>query len=171
MRIVGGKFRGIRLKIPKAFRGRPTTDFAKEGLFNVLNNLVEYEDLKILDLFSGTGSISYEFTSRGSSHIMAIDKSIVHCNYINKMFREFESEKSHCYKKDAYHFIISTEQTFDLIFADPPFDDPDLTKLPNLIFEEKILNPNGIFILEHGERIGFGQHPNFMKEKKYGHDL
>ena len=169
MRIIGGEFKGKRYTIPKSFKGRPTTDFAKEGLFNVLSNIIDFEKVSICDLFAGTGAISYEFISRGAERIMAIDKSIVHCNFVNKMFSELKAVKCHCYKKDSFNYISNTENSYDLIFADPPFDAPRLAELPKLIFESDILNEDGIFILEHSRDHNFMDHPNFYQQKKYGH--
>lgn len=169
MRIIGGQFKSKKITIPKAFNGRPTTDFAREGLFNVLQNQIEFEDVKFLDLFAGSGMISYEFVSRGSSHITSIDTSIVHCNFINKTFRELNAVKSHCYKKDALHYIRTTEENYDLIFADPPFDLEVLDQIPDLVFDNEVLNEDGMFVLEHSDKHNFSSHEHFIKEKKYGH--
>lgn len=169
MRIVGGELRGRRYSPPKSFNGRPTTDFAKEGLMNILQNHLEFDGLSFLDLFSGTGAISYEFLSRGTEDIIAIDASIVHVNYVNKMFREFDAKKARCIKKDSFQFLLKTELTFDVIFADPPFDLDRLADIPQLVFDQGVLNEDGLLILEHSKEHLFDQHPNFVKEKKYGH--
>ena len=130
---------------PQGYKARPTTDFAKEGLFNILNNEYEMEGLKVLDLFGGTGAISYEFASRGASMVYCVEMLPLHAN-----------------------FIKSQAAKFDIIFADPPYALEDLATLPDKVFSRDILHPGAYFILEHPEEHNFESHPMFVKEKKYG---
>ena len=169
MRVVGGELRGRRFSPPKSFNGRPTTDFAKEGLMNILQNKLDFEGLAFLDAFSGTGAISYEFLSRGTEDITALDSSIVHVNFVNKMFREFGATQARCIKKDSFNFFMQTDRQYDVIFADPPFDLDRLQDIPDIIFKQQILAEDGLLIVEHSKENSFTQHPNFIKEKKYGH--
>ena len=169
MRIIGGKFRGKRISPPKSFRGRPTTDFGKEGLFNTLQNLVDFDALEALDLFAGTGSISYEFLSRGTENLTAVDKSPVHCNFINNNFKDLGFKRARAIKKDAFLFIQNSEMEFNLIFADPPFDHPEIKNLPDLILESGILMDGGIVIIEHPQEVSFDHHPRLFNSKRYGH--
>ncbi len=169
MRIISGNFRAKRIHVPKKFNGRPTTDFAKESLFNILNNRIDYESVNFLDLFAGTGAISYEFVSRGCLEVRAVDSSIVHTNFINAMFRELKAPYARCLKKDAFMYIANSSETFDVIFADPPYDLTDLDTLPDLIFRDQLLKKDGIFILEHDKEYNFSRHPFFLESRKYGH--
>lgn len=169
MRIIGGQFRGKRIAPPKSFRGRPTTDFAKEGLFNTLSNLVDFDALEVLDLFAGTGSISYEFFSRGAIRVTAVDQSPVHCNFINSVFKDLNAKGARAIKKDAFLFIENSEMEFNFVFADPPFDHPRISELPDLILNAGILDKVGILVLEHPPEINFNDHPRLFNFKKYGH--
>lgn len=169
MRIISGDFRAKRIKVPKKFEGRPTTDFAKESLFNILNNRIDFEDVKFLDLFAGTGAISYEFVSRGCPEVRAVESSIVHTNFINATFRELKAPSARCIKKDAFLYIANSSETFDVIFADPPFDMEGVSSLPDLIFRDQLLEKEGLFILEHDKEYNFSRHPLFIESRKYGH--
>ena len=169
MRIIGGSFKGKRIQPPKSFRGRPTTDFAKEGLFNTLQNLVDIDEIKVLDLFSGTGSISYEFVSRGCQDITVVDQSPVHCNFIRKSLDELDAKRAYCIRKDVFQFLMNSTEKFDLIFADPPFDLQRLADLPDLVLNNDLLEDDGIFILEHSSDNDFSSHPKLFNQKKYGH--
>jgi 16S rRNA (guanine966-N2)-methyltransferase len=152
MRIIAGSLKGRSIDVPKNFKGRPTTDFAREGLFNVLNNRVNWNQTKVLDLFAGTGAFSLECFSRGSDTILAVDLQPLHTRFI---------------KQDVFKWIPTCSETFDLIFADPPYDLPGLTKLPRLILEKGLLNPEGVLIVEHGKRTDLSQIQGFMFEKTY----
>lgn len=168
MRIIGGKFGKRRIKTPANLRLRPTTDQAKEALFNILNNRFYFDEINILDLFSGTGSISYEFVSRGASSVTCVENNLVHFKFITSVKSDFEMEQFFPIKTDVFKFLeINTEQ-FDLIFADPPFDLPNLEDIPNHIFEKDHLNEEGVFILEHPDKYNFSKHPNFQELRKYG---
>lgn len=168
MRIISGEFRGRNILVPKGFKARPTTDFAKESLFNILMNLVDFESIKVLDLFAGTGSISYEFLSRGCCDLMAVEKSAKTVEFIRKTFKQLAPGKALIKKGDALNYIQSTTESFDLIFADPPYDLDYLALIPDKVIKSDVLKQDGIFVLEHGKNHLFEEHPNFTQHRKYG---
>jgi 16S rRNA (guanine966-N2)-methyltransferase len=169
MRIIGGKLRGLRLNPPKNLPVRPTTDLAKEALFNILQNQMEFEGIKVLDLFCGTGNISLEFASREAEKVIAVDRSI-HCiNYVKDTTRQHRLDQIKTYKADVFKFLeIETEQ-FDLIFADPPYDLNRIPELPKVIFEKGLLLPGGLLIVEHQSLQNLSNHAAFVEQRKYGH--
>lgn len=167
MRIIGGRLKGRIIHPPRNFRARPTTDMAKEGLFNILANRYDFEDIKVLDLFAGSGSISIEFASRGCEKVTCIEKDYFHCQFIRKTNAEYDLNITVIHE-DSFRFIGKCTQTFDLIFADPPYDLRDLGLLPEKIFESNLLNPEGIFILEHPKIMNFSVDSRFMEQRKYG---
>ena len=168
MRIISGIFRGRQIRPPGNFKARPTTDFAKESLFNILIHQFSIEDLDVLDLFSGTGSISYEFASRGARSVLAIEMAPMHFKFIQETCRSMEMEQVTVIRADAFRYLKKPTQAFDFIFADPPFDHPGLPELPDLIFSTEILNKQGVFILEHPGSYSFTAHPRFLQHRKYG---
>jgi len=169
MRIISGKFRRKTIFPPKNFRARPTTDMAKESLFNVIENLVDIEAIKVLDLFSGTGSITYEFASRGCSNITCVELNYTHYSFIKKCVQELKIEDQvTVVKSNTFVFIKHIKQQYDLIFADPPYDLEALDTIPGEIFSNGLLKPGGILIFEHSEKHNFSHHPNFTEHKKYG---
>jgi len=168
MRIVSGKFKGRRIQPPTNITARPTTDFAKEGIFNVLNNRVDFEELNVLDLFAGTGAISIEFASRGSQSITCVEMSNPHANFIRKVCKDLDIDSINLVQGDVFKFLKSCHTKFDLIFADPPYELPTLKTLPDLIFEKELLKEEGIFVLEHPSRISFEVHPRFTEHRNYG---
>lgn len=168
MRIISGIFRGKHIRPPGNFKARPTTDFAKESLFNILIHQFSIEDLDVLDLFSGTGSISYEFASRGARSVLAIEMAPMHFKFIQETCRSMEMEQVSVIRADAFRYLKKPTQSFDFIFADPPFDHPGLVELPDLIFNTNILNKNGVFILEHPGSYSFTAHSRFLQHRKYG---
>lgn len=168
MRIISGQYKGKHIRPPKGFKARPTTDFAKESLFNILMNQVDLDDLDVLDLFAGTGSISYEFMSRGARSVTAVEKDPIHFRFIRKTKDELGMELLHLVRGDAFRFIRKPLQSFDLIFADPPYDHVQLDSLPDLIFEGPLLSHDGLFILEHPASSSFNAHPRFAEFRKYG---
>lgn len=169
MRIIGGSLKGLRLNPPKNLPVRPTTDLAKEALFNILQNQIEFEDIKVLDLFSGTGNISMEFASRGASQVISVDRSI-HCvNYLKDISRQHKLEQIKAYKEDVFKYLqIETEQ-YDLIFADPPYDLNRIPEISKIVFERGILAPDGLLIVEHQSMQNLNNHPAFVDQRKYGH--
>ena len=169
MRIIGGIFKGRILDPGKNFRARPTTDFAKENLFNILSNRYDFENKIILDLFSGTGSISFEFASRGSQDVTCVESDYVHFRFICSVMDKLGLKKHvKPLKKDVFTFIQKIGRKFDIIFADPPYDLKRLTELPDLIMGGNLLNKEGLFILEHGKRNDFSWHLNFNEKRVYG---
>ena len=138
MRIISGKYGRRRFDVPSSFSARPTTDFAKENLFNVLSNLVDFEGLEALDLFAGTGSISFELLSRGCKNVTSIEKNNAHAAFISKVAKELKDENMRLIKGDAFRFLKSTEaESFDFIFADPPYALKELPDVPGIVFERK----------------------------------
>jgi 16S rRNA (guanine966-N2)-methyltransferase len=170
MRIIGGIYRGRRFNPPPIFKARPTTDFAKESLFNLINNRLDLEGAKVLDLFAGTGSISFEFMSRGCTDIFSIDISPKYLAFIKKIADEInpQSKLVRTIKADALKFLKKNELDFDLIFADPPYDLPGLEKIPDLIYENQSLKKDCVVIIEHSSKNIFSKHPHFEEHRKYG---
>jgi 16S rRNA (guanine966-N2)-methyltransferase len=170
MRIVSGSLKGRRFSPPPSFRARPTTDMAKENLFNVLNNTLDFESTVVLDLFSGTGSISYEFASRGCPSVTSVEKDFHHYSFIRKCIEELELSKSvKPLKADVFTYLSRLKgETFDLIFADPPFELSNLEEIPDIIFARNVLKPDGLLILEHGPSHDFSHHPAFTQTRHYG---
>lgn len=169
MRIVSGKYKGRKIVPPKNFTARPTTDFAKENLFNVLNNIIDFEGIDVLDLFSGTGGISCEFLSRNCNSVVAVEKDFSNHKFIQKCIKEInEEKKSTVLNFDAFKFLQTTEKSFDLIFADPPYNLSHIDTLPTIIFERKLLKEDGIFIFEHSSDYDFSKEPHFSQLRKYG---
>ena len=168
MRIIGGKLRGKTILPPQGYKARPTTDFAKEGLFNILNNEYEMEGLQVLDLFGGTGAISYEFASRGASRVYCVEMLPLHANFIKSQAAKFSMDNLTVVRHNVFEFLEICREKFDIIFADPPYALDDLATLPDKVFSKDILHPGAYFILEHPEEHNFEYHPYFVKEKKYG---
>lgn len=169
MRIVGGTHRGRVITAPKNLPVRPTTDFAKESLFNILNNEIDLEDLDVLDLFSGTGNITYEFASRGAKHVTSVDVNVKCSSFIKSMVREFKFEQVVVMNANAFLFMQQCKRSFDVIFSDPPFNDESIQTIPDLVFKHSLLNADGMLIVEHPPEINFSKHPQFYKHKNYGH--
>lgn len=169
MRIISGKYKGRRFDPPKSFKARPTTDFAKENLFNVLNNTIEWENTSALDLFGGTGSISFELVSRGCPRVICVEKNPGHGIFIEKTKSELKiSSEMILLKMDAFKYLEHCKDQFDLIFADPPYDMKNFPDVPRLVFEKELLKPDGIFILEHSRDYDFSDLPLFTDKRVYG---
>lgn len=168
MRIISGKYKSRRIDVPHNITARPTTDFAKEGLFNLLNNQIDFEDIDVLDLFAGTGSISLEFVSRGAKNVTSIEKSDLHCNFIRKTCKMLDIINLTLIKGDVFRYIETSNKRFDVIFTDPPYELQTLSDIPDLIFKNQLLKSEGIFILEHSAKNHFENHPNFSHHRNYG---
>ena len=168
MRIIGGKLRGKTILPPQGYKARPTTDFAKEGLFNILNNEYEMEGLQVLDLFGGTGAISYEFASRGASRVYCVEMLPLHANFIKAQAARFGMDNLTVVRHNVFEFLEICREKFDIIFADPPYAIERLADIPDKVFSKDILHQGAYFILEHPEEFNFESHPFFVKEKKYG---
>ena len=168
MRAITGKYKGKRFEIPSNFKARPTTDFAKENLFNVLRSYVDFEEISVLDLFSGTGSISLEFLSRGSQRVVSVEKDSRHFAFIREMMKSLQEERSLLLRMDVFKYIANSQESFDVIFADPPYALAELGNLPELIMGSNLLKEDGIFILEHGKDHNFSAHPDYLDHRAYG---
>ncbi|MBK5203300.1 MAG: RsmD family RNA methyltransferase [Prolixibacteraceae bacterium] len=168
MRIISGIYGGRRIDTGKKFKARPTTDMAKESLFNILQNRIDFGDIKVLDLFSGTGSISFEFASRGCTDITSVESNYQHYLIIRETIKKFGDNHIKSLKGDAFSFIRKTSDHFDLIFADPPYDLPDFDKIPGLILGCRLLNEKGLLIIEHPDKYNFSDFPEFTEERNYG---
>jgi 16S rRNA (guanine(966)-N(2))-methyltransferase RsmD len=168
MRIIGGKLGKRKINTPKNLRLRPTTDQAKEALFNILEHRFYLDEINVLDLFSGTGSISYEFISRGAISVTCVENNLTHFKFITSVKSDFDMDNLFPLKTDVFKFLDFNSQTYDLIFADPPFDMPDIDKIPNRIFEKNHLSDNGVLILEHSEKYNFSENQHFSELRNYG---
>jgi 16S rRNA (guanine(966)-N(2))-methyltransferase RsmD len=168
MRIITGKYKGRHFDIPRSFKARPTTDFAKENIFNVLTQYVDLEEAAALDLFSGTGSISLELLSRGCSTVVSVEMDRDHHRFICECLKKLGDDHCTPLRADAFRFIKSCKKQFDLIFADPPYALKELPTIPDLIFEKGLLTEGGIFVFEHGKDHDFTQHPHFIEHRSYG---
>ena len=170
MRIVTGKYKGRHFDIPRTFKARPTTDFAKENIFNVLTAYTDFDGISALDLFAGTGSITLELLSRGCSHVTAVEKDRDHHRFITQCLQKLNDEAlpALCLRADVFRFIKSCHQRYDFIFADPPYALRELPTIPDLIFSNDMLAPGGIFVFEHGKDHDFSQHPHFDAHRSYG---
>lgn len=175
MRIIGGTLKGKTILPPTTFSARPTTDFAKEGLFNILGNEYDLSECRILDLFAGTGSISYEFASRGAKQIYSVEMNPLHASFIKKSVSQLKIQGMQVVRHNVFEFLKICKIDFDIIFADPPYSIEALDSIPDQIFSAKIsdneasiLRDGGVFILEHPAEYSFTEHPRFVKEKKYG---
>ena len=168
MRIISGIYKSRRFDIPGNFNARPTTDFAKENIFNVIGNLIDLDEAIALDLFAGTGSIGFELLSRGCREVVCIEKDAVHYAFIKKVRDELETTQLSVLRTDAMKYIASVNQTFDFIFADPPYAFKELPLVPDYILSRRLLNPNGVFVMEHPKEYDFSQLPGFLQRRVYG---
>lgn len=166
MRIISGTHKGKSIVAPKQIKARPTTDFAKESLFNILENKVEIEGLKILDLFGGTGNISYEFASRGAESVLTVDKSMDSYKFINTFAHENELAVR-CVKSDVFKFLNKPKDSFPLVFADPPYALRNIITLPKAIFDNNWVAPDGLLIIEHGKETDYSKEPFYVETRVY----
>ena len=188
MRIITGRYKGRHFDIPRSFKARPTTDFAKENIFNVLTQYIDFEGAEALDLFSGTGSITLELLSRGCSRVVSVELDRDHHRFIQQCLQKLQGNnvqssarpKDACYQRDArmfnvqclrgdvFRYIKSCKRQFDFIFADPPYALKELPTIPSLIFERGLLKDDGIFVFEHGKDNDFSDNPHFVEHRSYG---
>ncbi len=168
MRIVGGTYKGRIFNPGKNFKSRPTTDIAKEGLFNILENRYYFSDKNVLDLFSGTGSIGYEFISRGCQEVTFVENDFIHYRFILSVLASLKIQNVRVFKADVFRFIKKQSGKYDFVFADPPYKLPRLNEIPDAIFEADLLKEEGIFILEHPKEFDFSKHNHFTEVRKYG---
>ncbi len=169
MRIISGKYKGKRLQAPKKLPVRPTTDMAKEGLFNILNNQYNFSQVTVLDLFSGTGNISYEFASRGAKNCTAVDAHYSCVGYIKSIAKDLDLPID-TIKSDVYSYLEKVKHKSDIIFADPPydFDESQFLKIADLVFKNELLNSGGVLIIEHSKHTSIDKASNFSYYRKYG---
>lgn len=168
MRIIGGTLKGRSINPPAGYKARPTTDFAKEGLFNSLQNEFDFDAVSVLDLFGGTGSISLEFASRGCSDIVCVEMAPANATFISRTAASFGIKGMKVVHNNVFDFLEICSRKFDIIFADPPYAIEGLDTIPDKVFSKDILTGDGYLILEHPAEYSFKEHPHFVKEKKYG---
>ncbi len=168
MRIITGKYKGRHFDIPRSFKARPTTDFAKENIFNVLTGLVDLDGAVALDLFSGTGSISLELVSRGCSSVISVEADRDHAAFIRQCMGKIGAENNVLIRGDVFRFLKSCHQKFDFIFADPPYALENIEDIPGIIFSKQLLKEDGILVFEHGKKNDFSAHPKFIDHRSYG---
>lgn len=168
MRIITGIYKGRHFEIPRSFKARPTTDFAKENIFNVLTGYLDFEGATALDLFSGTGSISLELVSRGCQQVISVEMDRDHHRFISDCIKKLDTKACLPIRGDVFRFIKSCRQQFDFIFADPPYALSELPQIPDLVLGKGLLKEGGIFVFEHGKNNSFSAHPNFVEHRSYG---
>lgn len=169
MRIISGKYKGRRITAPQNLPIRPTTDMAKESLFNILNNQFHFSGLQVLDLCAGMGNISFEFGSRGAIQITSIDENAGCTKFIQQISKELNLPIT-VIKADIFNYLEKTSQQFDIIFADPPyaFEQSQFDSIVQLVFQKNLLNDDGILVIEHSKNTDLSQHPNYTNTRKYG---
>ena len=167
MRIVSGKYKGRAINPPRNLRARPTTDFAKENLFNVLGNLLDFEECDVLDLFAGTGSISYEFASRGARSVTSVEINPVHYNFIRQTAAQLGIGNLYAVKANVFLYLKSCPKQFDVIFSDAPYDLESSEQVVRLVLENDLLRPEGVLIFEHSKKMDFSAYPEFWQQRSY----
>lgn len=168
MRIITGKYKGRHFDIPRTFKARPTTDFAKENIFNVLNGYIDFDGSAALDLFAGTGSISLEMLSRGCAPVVSVEADRDHAAFIAQCMKRIGTTDNVLIRGDVFRFLKKCHEQFDFIFADPPYALENLATLPGLVLGNDLLKPDGIFVLEHGKNYDFSNEPRFLEHRSYG---
>lgn len=170
MRIIRGKYGRRRFNVPTNITARPTTDFAKENIFNVLENIIDFEEEQpeALDLFAGTGAISFELLSRGCCAVTSVEKAATQAGFIRKVAKELGADNHTLVRGDALRFIETGGHAYDIVFADPPYNLPGFGEIPAKVLESKLLHPGSIFIIEHSKAYDFSTLPHFMEHRAYG---
>ena len=169
MRVITGIYKGRHLDVPRSFKARPTTDFAKENLFNVLNGYLDFdEEPEALDLFAGTGSITIELLSRGCGKVVSVERDAQHFRFISQIIDTLKAPNCYLLRTDVFRYLDRCNEQFDFIFADPPYALKSLEILPDLVFRHNLLKPDGLFVLEHGKTNDFSAHPSFKEHRTYG---
>ena len=168
MRIIRGKYGKRRFDVPKNITARPTTDFARENIFNVLENMLDFEGLTALDLFAGTGAISFEFVSRECSEVTAVEMANTQANFIKSVKQKLSADNLRVIKGDVFKFVETCSNKFDIIFADPPYDHPRFGEIPSLILNSQMIKPGTLVIVEHSRDYDFSELPHFSEQRTYG---
>lgn len=168
MRIIRGKYGRRRFDVPKNITARPTTDFARENIFNVIENLIDIDGIEALDLFAGTGAISLELLSRGAARVTAVEKAMTQYAFIRRTAEQLGEQNLNLIKGDVFKFLAAPHEKFDFIFADPPYDLPRFSEIPQLVLQADILKPDGFFIIEHSRAYDFSTLPGFVDHRIYG---
>jgi len=168
VRIINGQFKRRNIVAPSNLPVRPTTDFAKEGIFSILNNYYHFDEISVLDLFAGTGNISYEFASRGVSEVIAVDIHHGCVNFIRSTASDLGMGNLRVVKADVFKFLANCSKKFNVIFADPPYESDNIAAIPDLVFQNQLLQAEGLLVLEHNARLNFKKHPFFYEERNYG---
>ena len=166
MRVITGTYKGRHFDVPRSFKARPTTDFAKENIFNVMTGYIDFEGTEALDLFAGTGSITLELLSRGCKEVVSVEMDRDHARFIQQCIDKVGAENHTLVKGDAFRFMKSCKRQFDFIFADPPYSLPTLETIPALALP--LLKEGGMMVFEHGKQNDFSQHPRFVERRVYG---
>lgn len=169
MRIIGGEYAKRIIRPPKNLPVRPTTDLAKESLFNILRNKISFEEKNALDLFAGSGSLSYEFVSRGCKLVLSVDSNFKCIQFIKNTAKEFGMDSIRPIRSDVFRYIKSNKLKFDIIFADPPYQMENIHEISSEIFKHELLNPGGWLIVEHPKEVLLGELDFFVEHRKYGH--
>ena len=167
MRIIGGRLNRRHITPPAGLPVRPTTDKAKEALFNILTNYIDFEKVRVLDLFSGTGSIAFEFASRNAIEVVAIDNHLRCIRFIKEIKEKFRLENLTALKTDAFRFLKSHKSSFDIIFCDPPYGMKGIEAIPDIVFQNQLLLPEGYLIMEHSGNVQMDHHPAFKFKRHY----
>lgn len=168
MRIIRGKYGRRRFDVPKNITARPTTDFARENIFNVIENLIDIDGIEALDLFAGTGAISLELLSRGAARVTAVEKAMTQYAFIRRTAEQLGEQNLNLIKGDVFKFLAAPHEKFDFIFADPPYDLPRFGEIPQLVLQADILKPDGFFIIEHSRAYDFSTLLGFVDHRIYG---
>lgn len=168
MRIISGKYGRRRFDVPTNITARPTTDMARENLFNVLMGLIDLEGKTVLDLFAGTGAMSFEFLSRGAAHVTAVEKARVQTDFIRRVQQQLGDDNLTLVRGDVFKFVTSCRQSFDVIFADPPYDLPRFAQVPELVLNSSLVHDGTLFIMEHPREHDFSALPHFSQQRVYG---
>ena len=168
MRIISGKYKGRHFDVPRNFKARPTTDFAKENLFNILNNIVDFDEMAVLDFFAGTGSISLEFLSRGCKAVTSVEMDAMHAAHLKKTSAALGDSAWIVVRDDVFRYIRRCPASFDMVFADPPYALKELKEIPDLVLNGNLLKPGGMLVFEHGKDNDFSAHPCFFRHVSYG---
>ena len=169
MRVITGKYKGRHFDVPRTFKARPTTDFAKENLFNVLNSYVDWDEGTVaLDLFAGTGSITLELLSRGCSRVISIEKDRLHYGFIKGFLDKLGDEAGLPVCGDVFKYLSRCHEQFDIVFADPPYQLENLADIPDIVLDQGLLREEGLLVLEHGKTHDFSAHPRFVEHRAWG---